>query len=163
MPTSRRTCHTSQAGFLNQAHSKAVPASPELAQFIPPLSSTSQMSPSSSYNSLSSCTIPLLNPLGSHFYISVLVKGINRSIRSFAMLDSRATALFVSKHFVQRHHIICLLLPREIALHNINSTKNKAGSLSHFICLTLTLSTWSKPTDFLVMDLEPKDVILGLL
>jgi hypothetical protein len=78
------------------------------------------------------------------------------------MIDSGATALFVSKRFMQCHHIICSLLPNTIALHNIDGSKNKAGSLTHFARLTLTIDSWNKPTDFLVTDLGPEDIILGL-
>jgi hypothetical protein len=82
-----------------------------------------------------------IDPLRNHFHINVIIKGINRSICSPAMIDSGATALFVSKRFVQRHHIICLPLPNTIALHNINSSKNKAGSLTHFARLTLMIGS----------------------
>jgi hypothetical protein len=82
-----------------------------------------------------------INPLGNHFCVNVIIKGINRSIRSPAMIDSEATALFVSKCFVQRHHIICSPLPNTIALHNIDSSKNKARSLTHFARLTLTIGS----------------------
>jgi hypothetical protein len=78
------------------------------------------------------------------------------------MIDSGATALFVSKRFVQRHHIICSPLPNTIALHNINGSKNKAESLTHFARLTLTIGSWNKPIDFLVTDLGPEDIILRL-
>jgi predicted aspartyl protease len=103
-----------------------------------------------------------IDPLGNHFCVNVIIKGINRSIRFPAMIDSGATALFVSKRFVQRHHIICSPLPNTIALHNIDGSKNKAGSLTHFACLTLTIGSWNEPTDFLVMDLGPENIILGL-
>jgi predicted aspartyl protease len=103
-----------------------------------------------------------IDSLGNHFHVNVIIKGINRSIRSPAMIDSGATALFVSKCFVQCHYIICSPLPNTIALHNIDSSKNKAGSLTHFARLTLTIGSWNKPTDFLVTDLGPEDIILGL-
>jgi predicted aspartyl protease len=104
----------------------------------------------------------LIDPLGNHFCVNVIVKGINRSIRSLAMIDSGATALFVSKRFVQRHKIICSPLPNTIALLNINGSKNKAGSLTHFARLTLTIGSWNELTDFLITDLGPEDIILGL-
>jgi hypothetical protein len=100
--------------------------------------------------------------LGNYFQINVLVKDINRSIHSPAMIDSGATALFVSKCFMQCHHIICSLLPNTIALHNINGSKNKARSLTHFARLTLMISSWNEPTNFLVTDLGPGDIILEL-
>jgi hypothetical protein len=103
-----------------------------------------------------------IDSLGNHFYVNVLVKGINRSICSPVMIDSGATALFASRHFMQHHHIICSPLLNIIALHNIHGSKNKAGLLTHFAHLTLTISSWNKPTNFFVTDLGPKDIILGL-
>jgi hypothetical protein len=104
-----------------------------------------------------------IDPLGNHFRVNVVIKGINRSIHSPAMIDSGATTLFVSKCFVQRHYIICSPLPNTIALHNIDGSKNKAGSLTHFARLTLTIGSWNEPTDFLVTNLGPEDIILELL
>jgi hypothetical protein len=103
-----------------------------------------------------------IDPLGNYFHVNVVIKGINRSICSSAMIDSGATTLFVSKRFMQCHHIICLSLLNTIALHNINGFKNKAGSLTHFTHLTLTIGSWNEPTDFLVTDLGSKDIILRL-
>jgi hypothetical protein len=57
------------------------------------------------------------------------------------MIDSGATALFVSKRFVQHYYIIYSLLLNTIALHNIGSSKNKARSLTHFAHLTLTIGS----------------------
>jgi hypothetical protein len=137
-----------------------VPANPE--SVVSSLSSTQTVSPASSYDHISSCIVSSINSQGNHFCVNVIIKGINRSIRSPAMIDSGATTLFVSKRFVQRHCIICSPLPNTIAFHNIDSSKNKAGLLTHFACLTLTISSWNKPTNFLVTDLGPKDIILRL-
>jgi hypothetical protein len=63
---------------------------------------------------------------------------------------------------MQRHHTICSLLPNTIALHNIDGSKNKAGLLTHFVCLTLMIGSWNKPTNFLVTNLGPEDIILEL-
>jgi hypothetical protein len=57
------------------------------------------------------------------------------------MIDSGATALFVSKRFMQCHQIICSPLPNTIALHNIDSFKNKARLLIHFARLILTIGS----------------------
>jgi hypothetical protein len=159
--TSARTCQASQTGFLERVRSKTVSANPEPVVF--PSSSTRTAPPTSSYDNISSCIVSSIDPLGNHFYVNVIIKGINRSIRSPAIIDSRATALFVSKCFVQHHHIICSPLPNTIALHNIDSSKNKAGLLTHFVHLTLTIGSWNEPTNFLVTDLSPEDIILGLL
>jgi hypothetical protein len=54
-------------------------------------------------------------------------------------------------------------LTRPIALRDINGSINKAGSLTHFTHLTINIgSKYTEKLDFLIMDLGPKDIILGL-
>jgi hypothetical protein len=120
------------------------------------------MPPASSYDNISSCIVFSIDPLGNCFHVNVVIKGINRSIGSPAIIDSGATALFVSKHFMQHHHIICSPLSNTIILHHIDGSKNKARLLTHFACLTLMIGSWNKPTNFLVTDLSPEDIILRL-
>ena len=91
-----------------------------------------------------------------------MLKGLNRSLRTPAMIDSGATALFLNKRFVEKNNIYTHPLTRVIALHNIDGTKNKAGSLTHFARLTLTVGGYTEKLEFLVTDLGPEDVILGL-
>jgi hypothetical protein len=79
------------------------------------------------------------------------------------MLDSGAMAVFIHKRFVLQHNILCHLLTRPIALHNINGSINKAGSLTHFTHLTMNISSkYTKKLDFLITDLGPEDIILEL-
>jgi hypothetical protein len=137
-----------------------MPANPEPA--VSPLSSTQTASPASSYNYILSYIVSSIDPLGNHFHVNVIIKGINKSICSPAMIDSGATALFVSKCFVQCHYIICSPLPNTIVLHNINGSKNKAGLLIHFACLILMIGSWNEPTNFLITNLGPEDIILRL-
>jgi hypothetical protein len=137
-----------------------VSANPE--SVISPLSSTWTAFPASSYDHILSCIVFLIDPFKNHFYVNVVIKGINRSICSLAMIDSEATILFVSKRFVQHHHIIYSLLLNTIAKHNINGFKNKAESLTHFACLILMIGSWYEPINFLITDLDPEDIILDL-
>jgi hypothetical protein len=53
------------------------------------------------------------------------------------MLDSGATAVFINKRLVTQYNILCCPLTRPIILHNIDGFINKAGSLTHFIRLTI--------------------------
>jgi hypothetical protein len=80
------------------------------------------------------------------------------------MLDSGATAVFINKRFVSQHNILCRPLTRPIALHNIDGSINKAGSLTHFAHLTMNIgSKYTEKLDFLIMDLSSEDIILRLL
>jgi hypothetical protein len=79
------------------------------------------------------------------------------------MLDSGATAVFINERFVFQHNILRRPLTRPIALHNINGSINKAGSLTHFARLTMNIgSKYTEKLDFLITDLGPEDIILGL-
>ena len=78
------------------------------------------------------------------------------------MIDSGATALFIHDRFVNQHKIWRIPLKRPIPLSNIDGTKNKAGSLTHYARLTLKIGDHEETSDFLITDIGPEDVILGL-
>lgn len=111
---------------------------------------------------LSSCTLPVLDNSASHFRVPVLLKGLNKTIRVPAMIDSGATALFIHERFVKNNHIIRLPMQRTIPLHNIDGSKNTAGGITHFARLTLTVGDITEKTDFLITNIGPEDIILGL-
>lgn len=114
------------------------------------------------YNSLESCVVPEVNNSSSHFHVWTLLKGRNRSIRVAAMIDLGATALFISKKFVDRYNVFTHPLSRSIALHNIDGTSNKSGGITDFCRLQLSIGSYCDTVTFLVTDLGPEDVILGL-
>ena len=89
-------------------------------------------------------------------HINVLIKGRNKSSRVAAMLDSGATASFISERFVSLNNVQKHQLPNEIRLHNIDGTKNKAGTLTHFAKLTLTVGRLVKQIEFLITDIGPE-------
>jgi hypothetical protein len=115
------------------------------------------------FDSISSCTVWTVDLFSSHLRFSVVVSGTNRSTRTLAMLDSGATAVFINEQFVSKHNILRRPLTRPIALHNIDGSINKAGSLTHFARLTMNIgSKYTEKLDFLITDLGPEDIILGL-
>jgi hypothetical protein len=115
------------------------------------------------FDSISSCTVWTVDPFSSHLRFSVVVSGTNRSAHTLTMLDSGATAVFINERFVSKHNILRRPLTRPIALHNIDGSINKAGSLTHFAQLTMNIgSKYAKKLDFLITDLGPEDIILGL-
>jgi len=78
------------------------------------------------------------------------------------MMDSGATALFISRRFIEGNRIRTYPLPRQIPLFNIDGTKNRAGGISQAAHLRLEIGGWSHWEDFLVTDLGPENVVLGL-
>lgn len=79
------------------------------------------------------------------------------------MLDSGATGLFIGKHYAERAKLLLQRLPQELPLHNINGSDNRAGIITHFTRLRLQVGDHDKEWDFLITDLGPESVILGLL
>ena len=78
------------------------------------------------------------------------------------MIDSGATACFLSDRYVKRNNVLTIPLERNIALHNIDGTKNKAGHITHRARLALKIGDYSDVINFFITDLGPEDVILGL-
>ena len=78
------------------------------------------------------------------------------------MVDSGATALFINKQFVKQNNMEMHSLRNPIVLYNIDGSINKAGSLTDFVRLTLTIGSHTDTHDFLVTDLGPENLILGL-
>ena len=98
----------------------------------------------------------------SHYIIPVVIAGLNRSLRTPAMIDSGATALFINRRFVEKHKIFKHPLAHPIGVNNIDGTANKAGRMTHFARLKLTVGQRTELTEFLITDLGPEDIILGL-
>ena len=78
------------------------------------------------------------------------------------MIDTGATALFIHKNFVKKHNMTIRELKRPLPLYNIDGTINQAGSLTHFVHLQMTIRERVDNLDFLVTDIGPENVILGL-
>ena len=91
------------------------------------------------YDSISSCRISVYDPNASHFRIPVTIAGLNRSLRTPAMIDSGATALFINRQFVEKHKIFKHPLAHPIGVNNIDGTAKKAGCMTHFARLKLTV------------------------
>ena len=79
-----------------------------------------------------------------------------------AMIDSGATALFISHCFIKQNNVFCHRLVQDIPLYNIDGSKNKAGSITHYARLWVLMGEYDECLEFLVTDLGPEDVVLGL-
>ena len=55
------------------------------------------------------------------------------------------------------HPLIC-----KIPLYNIDGSRNKAGSIAHFICLRLWVEEVKEWWEFLVIELGSENMVLGL-
>ena len=78
------------------------------------------------------------------------------------MVDSGATALFISQKYVKEKRIRTFPLSIPIKVYNIDGTLNHAGSITHFARLSLTIEDNMQWLDFYITDIGEEDVILGL-
>lgn len=78
------------------------------------------------------------------------------------MIDSGATGLFIHQRFIDMHRVMIHPLARAIPLHNIDGSRNQAGSITHYARLELSIGTHTERTEFLVTNIRPEDMILGL-
>lgn len=78
------------------------------------------------------------------------------------MIDSGATALFIHDKFVRKHQVAKYPLKHEITVCNIDGTQNKAGKITHYTKLTLKVGGYEGQKQFLITDVGPEDMILGL-
>ena len=97
-----------------------------------------------------------------HFHIPIHLRGRKRSKQTSAMVDSGATAMFISDQFVAKNAMLREPLSRQIVLYNIDGSKNKAGTITHKVSLYLKVGDQDRKWDFLITDLGSEDVILGL-
>lgn len=78
------------------------------------------------------------------------------------MIDSGATQLFIHEDFCRQHKIFTVPLDDPITVYNIDGTLNKTGTISRKAVLKLTVGSYTFKEEFLVTNLGPEDVILGL-
>ncbi|GJF00976.1 retropepsin-like domain-containing protein [Phanerochaete sordida] len=79
------------------------------------------------------------------------------------MIDSGATSLFIHEDFCRQHKVFTVPLENPITVYNIDGTLNEAGSITRRAKLNLTVASYTFKEEFLVTNISPEDVILGLL
>ena len=78
------------------------------------------------------------------------------------MVDCGATALFIGERFVRENKIRTRPLDRKIRLCNIDGSENRTGNISRSVRLRLCIGERRAEEEFMVTDLGPEDVVLGL-
>src|SRR5258707_8077398 len=83
------------------------------------------------------------------------------SISTSALLDSRATGMFINQSFVQKHQLETTPLPQPILVHNINGSPNENRSVMEEVHITLHFRCHSKRAHLMVANLRQQMVIIG--
>ena len=79
-----------------------------------------------------------------------------------ALLDSRATRLFISKKYAERGGFKLIKLGRPIIVRNVDGTGNSGGSITHKVEVNLYFKGHMERVRMDVCDLGKTEVILGI-
>jgi hypothetical protein len=99
---------------------------------------------------------------GQHSHILIEPVGKNHTQKIAAMVDCGASLPFLSERFVKEHCVLAKPSPSPITLYNIDMTKNKAGMITHSAEVEVQTNTHREKLRFLVTDVSPEDVVLGI-
>jgi len=79
-----------------------------------------------------------------------------------ALLDSRATGLFMSKSLAQKRGYRLIKLDRPLQVRNIDGTKNSGGAITHEVEVNMFYKEHVEKVRIDVCELGKTDVILGM-
>jgi hypothetical protein len=103
---------------------------------------------------LKSVTISETKARKNHFHSDCYLRGHRCTVKTAAMVDSGATALFLDKKFADSQKMWQELLEHPIRLFNINGTLNEAGSITHQVSLYLCVGDKEEKHNFYVTQIQ---------
>ncbi len=83
------------------------------------------------------------------------------SITTSALLDSRATGMFINQDFMWRHRLETTPLPQPVLLHNVDGSANEHGSIMEEVHALLHFGQHLERAQFAVTNLGQQSVIIG--
>src|SRR6266481_3147873 len=83
------------------------------------------------------------------------------STSTSALLDSRATGMFINQSFMQKHQLETTPLPQPILVCNVNGSLNENRSVMEEVHVTLRFGRHSKRAHLTVANLGQQTVIIG--
>jgi hypothetical protein len=96
-----------------------------------------------------------------HLKVEIVTTDTQQLISFMALLDCRATGLFIDRGFVDQNRITTRTLSCPILVYNIDGTLNKAGSIREVVDVILHYKDHSEWVQFTVTGLRKQNVILG--
>src|SRR5258708_1108242 len=83
------------------------------------------------------------------------------SVSMSVLLDSRATAMFINRTFIHKHHLKTTTLPQPVLVHNIDGSPNENGSVMEEVHVILRFGRHSERAHLAVTNLGQQTVIIG--
>ncbi|KNZ75968.1 hypothetical protein J132_00716 [Termitomyces sp. J132] len=95
-----------------------------------------------------------------HLNVEIETMDTQQTCRVTALLDSRATGLFLDSEFIKCHSLTMQPLPKPIPVYNIDRMPNKAGAINSVVDLVLHYWNHMEHAVFAVTSLGRQDMIL---
>jgi hypothetical protein len=105
-------------------------------------------------------TTPSANSLSLQVEIETTDSGQRRTVK--ALVDCRATGLFVDAGWVQANGMPMCLLSALVAVYNVDGTLNEAGAIHEVVTVILQYGEHKERATFVVTKLGGQDMLLGL-
>src|SRR5258708_958797 len=83
------------------------------------------------------------------------------SVSTSALLDSKATGMFINQGFMQKHQLETTPLPQLILVWNVDGSPNENGSVTEEVHITLHFGHHSERAHLAVANLGQQTVIIG--
>src|SRR5258705_6516684 len=83
------------------------------------------------------------------------------SVSMSALLDSRATGMFINRSFVQKHQLETTPLPQPVLVCNVDGSPNENGSVTEEVHVTLHFGHHSERAHLTVTNIGQQTVIIG--
>ena len=93
--------------------------------------------------------------------IPVQVRDADKTVETFALIDSGAGGKFIDQNYVRRLGIKTQELEQPLIARNVDGTPNKKGKITSFVTLVLIINGRTKRTRLLVTGLGNQKIILG--
>src|SRR5260221_2721967 len=82
------------------------------------------------------------------------------SVSTSALLDSRATSMFINQSFMQKHELETTPLPQPVLVHNVDGSPNENRSVMEEVHITLCFRHHSQIAHLAVANLVQQMVII---
>jgi len=97
--------------------------------------------------------LPKTSPCSLNLQVELTSLTSLASITTSALLDSRATGMFINRDFMQRHRLETTPLPQPVLLHNVDGSANEHGSIMEEVHALLHFRQHSERAQFTVTNL----------
>ena len=96
------------------------------------------------------------------FFLPITLWVRGKKVQVEALVDSGATATFVSKRVVESNNLVTEQLANPFDVINVDGTPNRNGQITHTLRASLQIGSHMSNQNILITDIGRKDMIIGM-